>query len=171
MPSFGGEVKESVPCPSFAACKRTYYLRELRCASKIPCIVPSLASRGLSCLCDTWRLWRWMRGTHWGARVQSAYRLQCRKAPHATFKNSATFYVPKHNILKIRAVIFLFHKNLISTHYSFLFVKHGGEKLKISTIHQRNGARSGLRLREFTAVYNVKLLWRKIRSSSPELVI
>jgi hypothetical protein len=23
MPSFGGEVKESVPCPSFAACKRT----------------------------------------------------------------------------------------------------------------------------------------------------
>jgi hypothetical protein len=24
MPSFGGEVKESVPCPKFAACKRTY---------------------------------------------------------------------------------------------------------------------------------------------------
>jgi len=23
MPSSGGEVKESVPCPSFAACKRT----------------------------------------------------------------------------------------------------------------------------------------------------
>jgi hypothetical protein len=23
MPSFGGEVKESVPCPSFAACERT----------------------------------------------------------------------------------------------------------------------------------------------------
>jgi hypothetical protein len=23
MPSFGGEVKVSVPCPSFAACKRT----------------------------------------------------------------------------------------------------------------------------------------------------
>jgi hypothetical protein len=23
MPSFGGEVKASVPCPSFAACKRT----------------------------------------------------------------------------------------------------------------------------------------------------
>jgi hypothetical protein len=23
MPSFGGEVKESVPCPSFAACKRS----------------------------------------------------------------------------------------------------------------------------------------------------
>jgi len=51
------------------------------CASKIPCIVPSFASRGLSCLCGTWRLWRWMRRTHWGARVQSAYRLQCRKGP------------------------------------------------------------------------------------------
>ena len=66
MPSFGGEVKESVQCPSFAACKRTYYFRELRCARKIPCIVPSFASRGLSCLCGAWRLWRWMRGTHWG---------------------------------------------------------------------------------------------------------
>jgi hypothetical protein len=30
MPSFGGEVKESVPRPSFAACKRTQYFRELR---------------------------------------------------------------------------------------------------------------------------------------------
>ena len=58
MPSVGGEVKESVPCPSFAACKRTQYLRELRCASKIPCIVPSFGSRGLSCLCGAWRLWR-----------------------------------------------------------------------------------------------------------------
>jgi hypothetical protein len=66
MPSFGGEVKGSVPCPSFAACKRTWYLRELRCASKIPCLVPSFASRGLSYLCGAWRLWRWMRGTHWG---------------------------------------------------------------------------------------------------------
>ena len=29
-------MKEFVPCPSFAACKRTQYLRGLRCASKIP---------------------------------------------------------------------------------------------------------------------------------------
>jgi hypothetical protein len=37
------------------------------CASKIPCIVPSFfTSRGLPCLCGAWRLWRWMRGTHWG---------------------------------------------------------------------------------------------------------
>jgi len=35
-------------------------------ASKIPCIVPSFATRGFSCLCGVWRLWRWMRGTHWG---------------------------------------------------------------------------------------------------------
>ena len=32
MPSSGGEVKESVPCPSFAACKPSD-LRELRTAS------------------------------------------------------------------------------------------------------------------------------------------
>jgi len=37
-----------------------------QCASKIPRIVPSFAIRGLSCLCGAWRLWRWMRGTHWG---------------------------------------------------------------------------------------------------------
>jgi hypothetical protein len=30
MPFFGGEVKESVPCLNFAACKRTQYVRELR---------------------------------------------------------------------------------------------------------------------------------------------
>ena len=36
------------------------------CVSKIPCIIPSFASRGLSCLCGAWRLWRWMWGTHWG---------------------------------------------------------------------------------------------------------
>jgi hypothetical protein len=31
------------------------------CASKMPCIVPSFAGWGLSCLYGTWRLWRWMR--------------------------------------------------------------------------------------------------------------
>ena len=30
MRSFEGEVKESVPCPSFAACKRTQYFRKFR---------------------------------------------------------------------------------------------------------------------------------------------
>ena len=51
-------------------------------SSKIPCIVPSFASRGLSCLCGAWRLSRWMRGTHWGARVQSAYKTAVPKKPH-----------------------------------------------------------------------------------------
>ena len=36
------------------------------CASKIPCIVPPFASRGLWCICGAWRLWRWLMGTHWG---------------------------------------------------------------------------------------------------------
>ena len=36
------------------------------CAGKICCIVPSFASRGLSCLCGAWRLWWSMRVTHWG---------------------------------------------------------------------------------------------------------
>ena len=30
MPSFGGEVKESVPRPSFTGCKRTQYFRKFR---------------------------------------------------------------------------------------------------------------------------------------------
>jgi len=75
----------SVPCPSFAACKRTYYLRELRCASKIPCIVPSFTSRGLSCLCGAWHLWRRMRGTHWGQGYNRPTGCSTEKAPHATF--------------------------------------------------------------------------------------
>jgi len=37
------------------------------CGSKIPCIVPSFASRGLACLCGVWRLWRWMRARGKGA--------------------------------------------------------------------------------------------------------
>jgi hypothetical protein len=85
MPSFGEEVKESVPCPIFAACRRTWYLRELRCASKIPCMVPSSAGRGLSCLCGLWRLWWWMRGTHWGQGYNRPTGCSAEKAPHATF--------------------------------------------------------------------------------------
>ena len=59
-----GKWKNLSRVPSFAACKRTSVNYE--CASKIPCIVPSFTSRGLSCLCGAWRLWRWMRGTHRG---------------------------------------------------------------------------------------------------------
>ena len=56
------------------------------CASKIPCIVPSFASRRLSCLCGAWRLWRWMRGKHWGQGYNRPTGCSADKAPHATFK-------------------------------------------------------------------------------------
>ena len=55
------------------------------CASKIPCIVPSFTSRGLSCLCGAWRLWRWMRGTHWGQGYNRPTGCSGEKAPHVTF--------------------------------------------------------------------------------------
>ena len=55
------------------------------CASKIPCIVPSFASRGLSCLCGTWRLWTWMKGTQWGQGYNRLTGCSAEKAPHATF--------------------------------------------------------------------------------------
>jgi len=51
-------------------------------ASKIPCIVPSFASRDLSCLCGAWRLWRWMRGTHWGQGYNRPIGCSAEK-PHA----------------------------------------------------------------------------------------
>jgi len=55
------------------------------CASKIPCIVPSFASRRLSCLCGAWRLWRWMRRTHWGQGYNRPTGCSAEKATHATF--------------------------------------------------------------------------------------
>ena len=53
-PSFGGEVKLSVPCCRFAACKRSLELRESRILDEIcrnlsrPRRVPPSAARGLS---------------------------------------------------------------------------------------------------------------------------
>jgi hypothetical protein len=53
-PSFGGEVKPSVPCRRFAACKRSLELRESRILDEIcrnisrPRRVPPSAARGLS---------------------------------------------------------------------------------------------------------------------------
>jgi hypothetical protein len=58
-PSFGGEVKPSVPCRRFAACKRSLQLRGSRILGQIcqnisrPRRVPPSAARGLSCW--TWR--------------------------------------------------------------------------------------------------------------------
>jgi hypothetical protein len=49
MPSFGGEVKQSVPCPSFGACKRTHLSSEnCEIAGQIP-LVPSFAG-GVRCV-------------------------------------------------------------------------------------------------------------------------
>jgi len=54
MPSFGGEVKPSVPCRRFAACKRSLELRGSRILGQIcrnisrPRRVPPSATRGLS---------------------------------------------------------------------------------------------------------------------------
>ena len=54
MPSFGGEVKASVPCRRFAACKRSLELRGSRILDEIcgnisrPRRVPPSAARGLS---------------------------------------------------------------------------------------------------------------------------
>ena len=55
------------------------------CASKIPCIVPSFASRGPSWLCGAWRLWRWMKGTQWGQGYNRPTGCSAEKPPHATF--------------------------------------------------------------------------------------
>jgi hypothetical protein len=58
-PSFGGEVKPSVPCRRFAACKRFLELSGYRCLGQIcryitrPRRVPPSATRGLS------RPWTW----------------------------------------------------------------------------------------------------------------
>jgi hypothetical protein len=53
MPSFGGEVKPSVPCRSFAACKRTQQLRGsrivwLNLTGHFSPIIPPFPNRGLS---------------------------------------------------------------------------------------------------------------------------
>ena len=79
------------------------------CASKIPCIVPSFASRVLSCLCGAWRLWKWMRGTHWGQGYNRPTGCSAGKAPHATF-NFLTHLVP---------VLFTFY-----IHATFNFLTH-----------------------------------------------
>jgi hypothetical protein len=59
MPSFGGEIKPSVPCRCFTACKRSVHLPwKWHVVRKIESAIflahtPSLANRGLS------RRWRW----------------------------------------------------------------------------------------------------------------
>ena len=79
------------------------------CASKIPCIVPSFASRGLSCLCGAWRLWRWLRGTHWGQGYNRPTGYSAEKAPHATFN----FFLTPGGHSQLRSVRFTFRVKIL----------------------------------------------------------
>jgi len=83
------------------------------CASKIPCIVPSFASRGLSCLYGAWRLWRWLRGNQW---YKGTIGLQAAvpKKPHTRpflHVNIPSFYLVligfnnSHNICKLGDIL------------------------------------------------------------------
>jgi len=76
-----GKWKNLSHVPALRHVKEPSTYTNYECASKIPCIAPSFTSRGLSCLCGAWRLWRWMRGTHWGQRYNRPTMLQCRKSP------------------------------------------------------------------------------------------
>jgi hypothetical protein len=70
MPSFGGEVKPSVPCRSFTACKRSVHLPwksqnwigHFLTHTSLPCSQRSLTSSDVECL------WRW-----WGIVNQAVH--------------------------------------------------------------------------------------------------
>ena len=90
-PSFGGEVKPSVPCRRFAACKRSLELRGSRILDEIcqnisrPRRVPPSAARDLSCRW-TWRHLAEKVGTskgggkQWQPTPKNLPRMQCARA-------------------------------------------------------------------------------------------
>jgi hypothetical protein len=90
-PSFGGEVKPSVPCRRFAACKRYLELHGSRILDEIcrnisrPQRVPPSAARGLS-RCWTWRHLAEKVGTSkgggkkWQPTPKNLTRMQCARA-------------------------------------------------------------------------------------------
>ena len=90
-PSFGGEVKPSVPCRRFAACKRSLELRGSRILDETcrnisrPRRVPPSSARGLS------RRWTWRHlaekvgtskggGKQWQPTPKNLPRMQCARA-------------------------------------------------------------------------------------------
>ena len=90
-PSFGGEVKPSVPCRKFAACKRSLELRGSRILDEIcrnisrPRRVPPSVAGGLS------RRWTWRHlaekvgtskggGKQWQLPPKNLPRMQCARA-------------------------------------------------------------------------------------------
>ena len=80
-----GKWKNLSHVPALRHVKEPSTFVNYECASKIPCIVPSFASRGISCLCGAWRLWWSLRGTHWGQGYNRPTGCSIEKAPHATF--------------------------------------------------------------------------------------
>jgi len=95
-PSFGGEVKPSVPCRRFAACKRSLELHGSRILDEIsrnisrPRRVPPSAARGLS------RRWTWRHlaekvgtskgwGKQWQPTPKNLPRMQCARAIQVTW--------------------------------------------------------------------------------------
>jgi hypothetical protein len=90
-PSFGREVKPSVPCRRFAECKRFLELRGSRILDEIcrdisrPRRVPPSAARGLS-RCWTWRHLQEKVGTskgggkQWQPTPKNLPRMQCARA-------------------------------------------------------------------------------------------
>ena len=107
------------------------HLRELRCASKIPCIVPSYASRGLSCLRGVWRLWRWMRGTHWGKgtiSLQAAVPKRPHMWPLIFFLHIMTVF--HKNILELtpyRICLKMCSKSDLESAFGYWFLHHDSE--------------------------------------------
>ena len=100
-PSFGGEVKPSVPCRRFAACKRSLELRGSRILDEIyrnisrPRRVPPSAARCLS------RRWTWRhlaekvgtfkgRGKQWQPTPKNLPRMQCARAIPVTWLGSGS---------------------------------------------------------------------------------
>jgi hypothetical protein len=89
-PSFGGEVKPSVPCRRSAACKRSLEFRGSRILDEIcrnisrPRRVPPCAARGLS------RCWTWRHlaevgtskggGKQWHPTTKNLPKMQCARA-------------------------------------------------------------------------------------------
>jgi len=104
---FRASEKSSACLPSEGKWKNLYHVPALRhvkgpstsvnyeCASKIPCIVTSFAGRGLLCLCDAWRPWRWMKGTYWG-KGTIGLQAAVPKRPHRrplTFNSTPQIYL------------------------------------------------------------------------------
>jgi hypothetical protein len=100
-PSFGGEVKPSVPCRRFAACKKFLELRGSRILDKIcqnisrPRRVPPSAARGLS------HCWMWKHlaekvgtskggGKQWQPTPKNLPRMQCARAIPVTWLGSGS---------------------------------------------------------------------------------